>query len=191
MNRIDAHDFKETMQNYRQAAQKWKIFFYPTDTIYWIWWVVSPESVWIIDEIKQRDPGKHYSIIAPSFKRITKYFKVDKNTLEAQWTERQTTHGGITVLMELKLWYDFNLVSHTNVIGVRIIDHWFQEFVEFIWQPFITTSMNTSGNPPAQKVDDIHEDHHEVIHLAIDEGKITGTPSVIIKYETGEVVARG
>lgn len=190
MNITTADEFKRIMPEYRWAAWNGSIFAYPTDTIYGVWAVVSPETVGKIDAIKNREPWKFYSIIAPSFSRIKKYFKVDKKHLEEQWSDWTDKYGGITVLLPLKLGYDFNLVSSTDIVGVRIVNNWFQEFVELIGQPFITTSLNISGQSPIQKVQEIPEHLHDQIDIAIDDGIIEWTPSTIINYETWEVNVR-
>ncbi len=63
-----------------QHARTGNIFIYPTDTIYGIGGVVTPEVIQALDTAKNRLPGKHYSIIAPSYTRIDTYFTHDKNS---------------------------------------------------------------------------------------------------------------
>jgi tRNA A37 threonylcarbamoyladenosine synthetase subunit TsaC/SUA5/YrdC len=43
------------------------VILYPTDTIYGLGGLVTPEVIEKIKRIKQRDEGKYFSIIAPSF----------------------------------------------------------------------------------------------------------------------------
>jgi len=55
-----------------------------------------------LDQIKQRLPGKHYSIIAPSITRIQKYMHVsDDFAAERDVLKKQ--YGPITLLLKPKL----------------------------------------------------------------------------------------
>jgi tRNA A37 threonylcarbamoyladenosine synthetase subunit TsaC/SUA5/YrdC len=87
----------------------------------------TPENVEKIFTIKQRDTKKTFSIIAPNFERIKENYQV---TNPSQLPELLDKYHGITYI------FDYNRP------GVRIIKHSFQQFVENLGQPFITTSCN-------------------------------------------------
>ena len=72
---IKLQDFLDQQDFYIQEAKSGKIFIYPTDTIYGIGAIYTPENVEKILIIKQRDPKKTFSIIAPDFQRIVDHYQ--------------------------------------------------------------------------------------------------------------------
>jgi tRNA A37 threonylcarbamoyladenosine synthetase subunit TsaC/SUA5/YrdC len=149
---ISLEKFLEEEDHFLEEAQRWKIFVYPTDTIYWVWSIITPYAIKTIDMIKQRKSWKHYSIIAPNFQRVEEHFAVEnfekyrtnmKSSLQAwRW---------LTVLCSIKDIYADSVwvVSSNQKVGIRIIDHPIQSFVRELWQSFITTSANISWNADA------------------------------------------
>ena len=58
------------------------VFLSPTDTIYGLGGLITPEVVQKIKQIKQRGEEKHFSIVAPNFERIASYFAVAEHFSE-------------------------------------------------------------------------------------------------------------
>jgi tRNA A37 threonylcarbamoyladenosine synthetase subunit TsaC/SUA5/YrdC len=95
---------------------------------------MTPEVINKINQIKQRPTEKSYSIIAPSLEWIPHYFAVP-NPFTSERTKRVTQFPtrGLTLLLPLRdnrpRDIDFSLVSTTNIVGVRLLRHSFQEEV--------------------------------------------------------------
>lgn len=152
-----------------------EIFIYPTDTIYGIGCDATNSSlVKKIREIKQRDE-KPFSMIAPSKEWILENFKVDKNLID------KYLPGPYTLLLEKK---DINFlkeVSSNEFVGVRIPDNSFTKILQKLNIPIVTTSVNLSGKPFANSIDEIDPLIFEKVDIIINSGILSGRPSTLIK----------
>lgn len=152
-----------------------KIFIYPTDTIYGIGCnAYNEDSVTKIKEIKARDRDKPLSVIAPSFKWVEENCVIDVDL-------KKYLPGPYTLLLKKKDKNFLDYVSNNEFLGIRIPKCSFSEKVAKAGVPFITTSVNLSGEPFALKIEDIHKDILNHIDIIIDEGELNGRPSTIIK----------
>lgn len=175
MKTILLDDFLLDQDFYISEAEAGKIFVYPTDTIYGIGWIHTPENVEKIFEIKHRDEKKTFSIIAPSFERIQKnYPQADIAKMKEQLNE----YHGVTYIFD-----------YTKP-GVRIIKHPFQQFVEALEKPFITTSCNISGEQVVIDIKNIPEEIATKVDYIIDGGIGWGKPSVLIDFVSNKVIHR-
>ncbi len=152
-----------------------KIFIYPTDTIYGIGCnAENKSSVEKIKNIKARDKDKPLSIIAPNFSWIEKNCVVDVEL-------GKYLPGPYTLILAKKNKDFLNHVSPTEFIGVRIPACDFSKKVERAGVPFITTSVNVSGEPFARTIGEIPKEILEQVDIIIEGGKLKGHPSAIIK----------
>lgn len=148
------------------------IFIYPTDTVYGLGCsALKEERCKKINEIKKRD--KPLSIIAPSKRWI-------RNNTYMSEEDIAKLPGSITILTECKE----NIVASTvnngsNIIGVRMIDHWFQSLVTSANIPFVTTSANITGKETVENVRKMSEDLIEEVDLVIDDGDLKAEPSKV------------
>jgi len=174
-------------------AKKGKIFIYPTDTIYGIGAIVTPETIDLINKAKQRLPNKNFSIIAPHFSRIKKHFENTEN-IENQWQQRQAQFPwrGLTILLEpQKIYHEqAQLLSNNNLVGVRIIQHPFQDFVAQLEKAFITTSANISWQKNITHISDITSEIEKYVDYAIDAWELNNKSSVVIDGVSGEVLRK-
>lgn len=199
------------MTYYVKEAKNGAIFVYPTDTIYGVWGIVTWAVVDKINELKQRLPGKHYSIIAPSFERIMEYFDVH-DTIKQEWIDLYEQHWPLTLLLPLKSEKQADappvkgvvsgkadmggleninqtLLSPTDLIWVRYLpDHPIQQFVIELWEPLITTSANISGQPSVTHPDQLHDAQIKLIDYVILDNVLDGTWSTVINYSTWEKI---
>lgn len=171
------------------------VLLYPTDTIYGLWGFITPEVVNTINQIKQRPWEKSYSIIAPSLERIPHYFAVpDPFTSERTKRMMRFPWRWLTLLLPLRndrpRDIDFSLVSTTNIVGVRLLRHSFQQEVYALWKPLITTSANLSWHPTITHPDQLTAGQKNLIDIILDEGEIHSDPSVIIDRQTGTIIRK-
>jgi len=152
-----------------------EIFIYPTDTIYGIGCDATNEKlVEEIRKIKNRDP-KPFSVIAPSIQWILDNFNVEMELI------KKYLPGPYTLLLEKKDNNFLKEVSSNNFIGVRIPNCDFTKVLQSLKIPIVTTSVNLSGEKPANCVKDIDKKILERIEIIINAGKLSGKPSVLIK----------
>jgi len=179
MEVITISTFKENVTYYAKKIENWAIFVYPTDTIYGIWWIVTPEVIKKIDTIKQRKSWKYYSIIAPSFRWIESNFDV-KEGFQKKRENLVKQHGPLTLLLPLK--------DSDELIWVRMINHPLQQFVAQLGQAIITTSVNVSWEASITHPSKISSSQQENIDFAIDNWPLTWSWSTIINYVTWEKI---
>ena len=151
-----------------------KIFVYPTDTIYGLGCdAENKESVEKIKQIKQRDRDKPLSIIAPSLKWIEENLIVDVDL-------KKYLPGPYTIILKKKNVDFLKHVSNTDSLGVRIPNNEFTKIIQNFGTPFITTSVNLSGEPAIESIKEISKEISEQIDLAIDNGKLSGRASTLV-----------
>lgn len=101
-------------QLFATLAQE-KLICYPTDSLYGLGGIATPQVIASIDACKERQTGKYYSLIAPDRERITTYFVVS-----AQLKEQRVTwwrqYGPITVLLPKKDPTAFQWISPTPAV---------------------------------------------------------------------------
>lgn len=206
MQEITISTLLENMTYYVQKAKNGALFVYPTDTIYGVWGIVTWDVVDKINNIKQRLPGKHYSIIAPSFDRISDHFKV-WDDFESSWISLYQEHGPLTLLLPIRYSecrddsinhhetkdlesFDPTLLTQSNMVWVRLIllPHPIQQFVIELWEPIITTSVNISGQPSITHPDQLNSDQLELIDFAIIADTLNVKWSTVINYVTWEKI---
>jgi len=159
-----------------------KVFIYPTDTIYGLGCNAENESsVSRIKLIKTREKEKPLSIIAPSKQWIKDNLATDKIDID------KYLPGPYTLILWKKDKNFMNHVSTSETLGVRIPDNEFTKLVEKAGVPFITTSVNLSGEKPASSIYEIKTEILSNVDVVLDGGILPGTPSTIIMPDGKEL----
>jgi tRNA A37 threonylcarbamoyladenosine synthetase subunit TsaC/SUA5/YrdC len=135
-----------------------------------------------------------FSIIAPSFERIEKNYNIaDSDSPITNTQIHQYTNSSITInkLKEyLNTYHGVTYIFSYETPGVRIIKHPFQNFVQRLNEPFITTSCNIAGEPPLQDLKNISSDLKSQVDYIIDGGILGGRPSVLIDLIANKIIER-
>lgn len=161
------------LKNLKQQILSGKLFIYPTDTIYGIGCdATNKKSVTKIREIKQRD-NKPFSVIAPSIKWIKEHCIADVNL-------SSYLPGPYTIILKKKNKDFLSWVSNTDSLGIRIPDNEFCKNIQKAGLPFITTSVNLSGQPFAKSIKEIPKEIKAKVDFIIDVGELSGNPSTLI-----------
>ena len=161
-------------QELTNKIKQGKIFIYPTDTIYGIGCdATNQEAVNKIKNIKSRDKDKPLSIIAPSIDWIKQNLIVDLDL-------NKYLPGPYTIILKKK---DPNFLSHissTDSLGIRIPANELTKDIQKSGLPFITTSVNLSGESFATSIQEIPEEIKKQVDEIIDMGGLNGKPSTLI-----------
>lgn len=178
MKVISSSDLNKNLSALVEAIQEGKIFIYPTDTIYGIGCdATNAKAVKKIREIKQRDV-KPFSVVAPSKSWIKENCVIPE--FGKKWLSKLP--GPYTLILKLKnkqaIAEEMNASADT--LGVRIPHHEFSDLVTKSKVPFITTSVNLAGQPPAQSIDQIPKEILQAADIIIDEGPKAGHPSTLV-----------
>jgi len=143
--------------------KKGSIIIYPTDTCYGLggeW--QNKKVIEKISTIKQRKPGKNYSVIVKDIKTICSICNVDK--FQKNYLKKHLP-GPYTFILKLK-----NL---NETLGVRIPKNVFtQKLANEFQKPYYTTSANISGQKECYDIDKIRIKPD----LIIDAGKLPKNP---------------
>lgn len=152
-----------------------KIFIYPTDTIYGIGCnATNKKAVEKIRLIKKRDK-KPFSLIAPSKKWIKDNLIINKNLKISKYLP-----GPYTIILKKKNPKFLNHVSNADSLGVRIPDHPITKLIQSSNLPFITTSVNLSGQPSITNLSKVPKTILNKVDVVINAGTIKGRPSTLI-----------
>ena len=165
------------MQNLKQEILAGKIFIYPTDTIYGLGCdATNIAAVNRIKEIKVRDKDKPLSVIAPSINWIKENFIIEKGL-----NLKQYLPGPFTILLKKKNPEFLLHVSSNDKIGIRIPDSKFTKEIQKSGVPFITTSVNLSGEPFVLNLEEIKQEIKDKVDYIIEsKEKMSGVPSTLI-----------
>ncbi|MDP1728686.1 MAG: L-threonylcarbamoyladenylate synthase [archaeon] len=172
------NNMKISKENIAEKILEGKIFIYPTDTIYGIGCDATNEkAVNQIKNIKERDKDKPLSIIAPNISWILNNFETTEEEI------KKYLPGPYTLLLKKKDMNFLNWVSNNDRIGIRIPNSSFTKEIIKSNVPFITPSVNLSGEPFALTVKDIKPEILNKIDYIIEadkEEKLSGKPSTLI-----------
>lgn len=151
------------------------IFIYPTDTVYGLGCnALNKKAVAKIKEIKGRDKNKSLSIIAPSKSWIFENL-IAKNSIVNKYLP-----GRYTLILKKKNPKYLSYVSPSETLGVRIPNHKFTKLIEKSGVPFITTSVNLSGEKPTSSLNEISKNIMKKVNIIVNGGELSGKPSTII-----------
>ena len=156
-------------------SQKGKVIVLKTDTVYgFICNAYDDDAVKKIYDLKNRENDKPLCIFIKNKKELTKY--VDKSNLsdrvnciiEKYWP------GALTIIFSKKDSRDFELISKTNSIGIRIPnDKLILKILNKIDFPLAQTSCNISGEEPYKNIFSIIEKFEDKIDMYLDGGEVT------------------
>ncbi|MFH1332792.1 MAG: L-threonylcarbamoyladenylate synthase [archaeon] len=157
------------------------IFIYPTDTVYGLGCnALDADAVKRLRKIKGRS-NKPLSIIAPSKAWITRNFETKKSYINK-------LPGPYTFIMKPKkekLLPD-EVTKGVDTVGVRIPDHPFTKIIQKAGVPFITTSVNISGEAPVTDLSKIPSEILNNVDYIIGDNSLDNAPSALIDL-TGEI----
>ncbi len=157
------------------AIKKGKIFIYPTDTIYGLGCnALNKQAVEKIKKIKTRDKNKSLSIIAPSIEWIKQNCITKNINLDKYFP------GPYTLILKKQNPKFLNHVSSTDSLGIRIPDNFFTKIIQQSQLPFITTSVNLSGEPFLKSIKQLKPKIKNQVDVIINTGPLTGKPSTLV-----------
>ena len=164
MKKLTFSEFMKNLDFFAQEARNWKIFIYPTDTIYGIWSIWNEENVKRIAKIKKRNRNKIFSVIAPNFEWIFEKYKEQINSINSSSNSLSILNWNKIseelLKNQLISYHWITRIFDYNKPGVRILKHDVQKFVEKLWDAFITTSVNISWK---KAITDLTKSGREII----------------------------
>lgn len=156
MKIIKESEIQNNLELLENEIKAGKIFIYPTDTIYGIGCDATNEkSVEKIFQIKKRE-NNPCLILAPDktwIKNNTTYHKNHQIEIDNKLP------GPYSFITNLNQEKDHKIsklaLANRSTIGIRILDNEFSNLLKNIQIPFISTSVNLSGEPTIKKIGEI------------------------------------
>lgn len=154
----------------------------PTDTIYGLHAVATDEqAVARIAEVKGRDDGKPFVVIAASAAQLESIGVVIDRALRAQL--ESIWPAPLTAILALRK--PIAASRGASTLAVRVPDlMWLRTLLETIG-PLASTSANRSGDPPVESPKQLAQELQSRIDGILDAGPLSGEPSVIVDF-TGD-----
>ncbi len=181
---ITKEEFLHNKDKFLGMIKRGSIFIHPTDTIYGIGCIADKkDSVEKIRKVKKHNKKKPFSVIAPDVNWIKNHLHF-KEEYESHIPKLKKQH---TFIMEPNSEHSkkvSEIVADSKTIGIRLIDHWFQEYIQEINKPVISTSVNRKGEIFMSNINDINEEIYKKIDFIIYEGEKKTKPSKVINLTT-------
>ena len=186
--------YKTLEKNIRVASEailNGGIIIYPTDTIYGFGVdATNKKAINNLNYIKKRTGP-----ISVLVNNLEMAFAISKLSPKQKTMVAEQLQGSNTVIVPLKIGFVHPLISgQDNTIGLRIPNHNFGiDLVSQLGKPITTTSVNHSGMPPLNKVDDIMELFGSSFDLLIDAGDLPpskGSKVIKLKETHFEIIRK-
>lgn len=189
MEIININQIEEKQEFILDEIKKGKIFIYPTDTVYGLGCdATNYDAIEKIFKIKQRE-SKALLIIAPSKTWIYENFDFNSKFKSEIETKLPGPYAFIFKFKkDNKPLLSKNLAKGKDTIGIRIPDCKFNTLIEKLNRPFITTSVNITGQPTALKLEDIPKEILEKVDYLIEtKDELLGKSSQIFDLTGNEI----
>ena len=179
---LNKDEVLEKKEEIVSAIKMGNIFIYPTDTIYGIGCdATNKNAVAKIRQIKRRD-NNPMSVAVPSKNWIKENCEViDSSKLDL-------LPGPYTLILKIKNPNAIaSNVSFKDTLGVRIPNNWFAEIITQAGVPFVTTSVNFSGEKNMEKIEDVPKELLDQVDYVIYDGPIVGKQSTRIDLSSASL----
>ena len=176
---------KEAVEAAVKVIDSGGILVYPTDTIYGFG--VNAKNSIAIDKLNSlKNRTGPISVIAPDRKTVSTWLNVKEeeklhaaNHLDAQNTIIYPVKKNIV---------HKKIMGPNSTLGIRIPDHPFCKLIaNLCTAPITTTSVNRTGEPPKNSVDEILNSFPTEIDLIIEDGDLVNSASKIYIYTTNGI----
>jgi len=184
-------DRRQDIQNAVEVLRKGGIILYPTDTVWGIGCdATNAEAVEKVYKMKQRDDSKAMICLVDSDARLQRYVR---NVPNVAWDIMELATKPTTVILDNGVNLAPNLLAEDGSIAMRITKEEFSKELCYRFQkPIVSTSVNISGEPPAQNFCDISEEllaQADYVCFTRRQEKKPHTPSSIIRLTEDGVVS--
>ncbi len=177
------------------SIMKNEIVIYPTDTVWGIGAsIYSKEAYDRICKVKNTDPTKPVSILFPNMEIFNEYVNLE-NKYSVEMLEKvfklEATIG--LAITSFKKEIPKHIYGESSFICIRVLDcDEINNVYEYLKAPFITTSLNISGNPPIlseKEAKDFHNIHIQDAEFFTQKSiKMSGNSSTIINLSGEDIV---
>ena len=157
------------------------IIVYPTDTIYGFGCDArNNKAILNLNQIKRRSGPM--SVLIDSIKKSKNWMKISTRLKDE--AEYKLKKGG-TIIVPIRENIVSNLITGRPLtLGMRVAKNTFcKNLLKAYGNPITSTSVNRSGSIPHVDPDEIENEFQSEINMLIDNGRIIGTASKILKLK--------
>ena len=171
---------KEAVETAVKVINSGGILVYPTDTIYGFG--VNAKDPVAIDKLNAlKNRTGPISVIAPDKATVSTWLNVkeEKKLQAASYLDVQNT----IIYPVKKNIVHKKIMGPNHTLGIRIPDHTFCKLIaNSCTVPITTTSVNRTGEPPKNNIDEILHSFPTEIDLIIEDGDLVNSASKIYIY---------
>ena len=177
---------KEAVEAAVKVIDSGGILVYPTDTIYGFG--VNAKDPIAIDKLNSlKNRTGPISVIAPDKRTVSNWLNV-KEEKKIHATNHLDVQNTIIYPVKKNIVHK-KIMGPNNTLGIRIPDHPFCKLIASLCTaPITTTSVNRTGEPPRNNVDEILDSFPTEIDLIIEDGDLVNSASKIYIYTTGGLI---
>ena len=176
-------------QRLHDAVASGGLIVFPTDTIYGLGCdAFQSEAIDRIYHLKDRRSDQPLSVHLKSVQDLTRYAEID----DAQWARiERLLPGPYTVILGASSEAPPRCVSADGKIGLRVPDSLaFRRLSEAADRPLVGTSVNRSGEPSLNDIDNIREQFGDQVDLIVaTDAPLSGAGSTVIDLTVEPPVA--
>lgn len=163
----------------------------PTDTIYGIvGQALNEKAVERIYAVRKRMPSKPMIILIDSFGDLKPFDVYSDKKIERKLNE--VWPGKVSVVLPLEKTFAqekfYYLHRGTNSLAFRLPDNNNLRNLISKTGPLVAPSANLEGLPPAKTIEEARNYFGNEADFYVDDGKIEGPPSKLIKLENGKII---
>ena len=191
MKKITKQYFLENKDFFIKEILSGKVFIYPTDTVLWIGCDIShAESVERIFHLKKRE-DKSLLVTIPGLEWIDENCDIsEENTRyiseKLPWAYSFVVNLKDSVTLNSRV---TRVTDNSNTLWIRIPDNWFAKIISETKTPFISTSVNISGQPSCLSIEQIPQEIAEWVDYIIESDDVfLGRSSTLIDVRGEERV---
>ncbi len=179
---------KVTVNELLKEDLKGKVIIFPTDTVYGIGCLLNDEeAIERIYQIKERDRGKPFAILAASFDELTKLINHPDKIIKIAslyWP------GALTLVTKKTNLVSDKVTSSLDTIGIRIPNHPIAFSILSHFGPMVVTSLNISTQPAILRYHDTIP-FHSLVDYVVDGGDLGHSASTVYDVEKGIILRQG
>jgi len=175
------HPSAEAARVCAEELRRGGVIIYPTETVYGFGAnCMNRRAIQRIVEIKGRDEGKGMLLLIPGEWALTGIARHvpqgARRLMNAFWP------GPLALILRARHALAPELTGHRGTIGVRISPEPFcRELLRCTGFPITSTSVNLSGEPPLQRINDIRDAFADSVDMIVDTGdSADARPSTVV-----------
>ena len=173
----------EAQKRYYYPLLRKSIFIHPTDVMYGIGCDARDNTLVMRIRVLKHWQTHPFNIRAPSKEWIREHMDLPEEAL-------RHLPGPVTIIGRLKNEQAIASEVHlgTNIIGVRIPNHWISSVVEKLGFPIVSTCANKRAQQLMTCIDDAHPDLVRSAKIVLHEGVKTGDQPLFIDYTEEQLI---